>query len=153
MPQLSFHTPIGMLTVSELDGAIVAVDWGWGRDQVETTVLTAARDQVQEYFDGLRTVFDVPITLGGSLYARQVLTAVLWLNYGQTMTYAELAAHSAGTAASVGRVLAGNPLPILVPSHRVLGKTSVGRFAEEAGGAATKRYLLALEARAGASPG
>ena len=147
MSQLSFHTPIGALTASEVDGTIVAVDWGWGRDQAETAVLTAARDQLQEYFDGQRTVFDIPITLSGSPYARQILSAVLRLEYGQTTTYAELATRASGTAASVGRVLAENPLPILVPSHRVLGKTGVGRFAEEAGGAGTKRYLLALEAR------
>ena len=149
MSQLSFHTPIGVLTASECDGVIVAVDWGWGRDQAESAVLTAARDQMQEYFDGLRTVFDVPVALSGSRYARRVLSAVLDVGYGQTTTYAALAARSAGTAASVGRVLAENPLPILVPSHRVLGKAGLGRFAEEAGGAATKRYLLALEARAG----
>ena len=51
MPQLSLHTPLGDLTLSEEDGAIVALDWGRGRDQESSPLLLRARDQLQDYFD------------------------------------------------------------------------------------------------------
>ena len=60
MPQLSLHTPLGDLTLSEEDGAIVALDWGRGRDQQPTPLLLRARDQLHDYFDGTRTSFDLP---------------------------------------------------------------------------------------------
>lgn len=147
MPQLSFHTPLGALTVSEADGAVVAVDWGWGRDQDGTALLAAARDQVQEYFDGERGGFDLPLALHGSAFARAVLQAVQAVPCGQTVTYADVARQVSGGAAAVGRVLASNPLPILVPSHRVLGRAGLGPYPEEGGGRVAKRFLLALEAR------
>lgn len=141
------HTPLGTLTLSELDGAIVAVDWGWGRDQADTALLAAARDQLHEYFDGERGTFELPLRLDGSDYARSVLAAVQAIPPGQTLTYAELAAQTGGTASGVGRVLAANPLPILIPSHRVVGKAGLGPYPEEAGGRQAKRFLLALEKR------
>src|SRR5689334_6669378 len=66
MPQLSMHSPIGDLTISEEDGAIVAVDWGWGRDQTESELLTRAVQQLNEYFDGTRTSFDLPLKPSGT---------------------------------------------------------------------------------------
>ena len=147
MPQLSLHTPLGALTVSEADGAIVAMDWGWGRDQADTALLRAAREQLHEYFDGGRGGFDLPLMVAGSAYAQAVLAAVQAVPCGRTITVAVLAGQSGGTAAGVGRVLAANPLPILVPSHRVVGKAGLGPYPDEAGGRDAKRFLLALEAR------
>lgn len=135
------------MTISEQDGVIVATDWGWGRDQEETPVLLVARDQLQDYFDGLRTGFDLPWRLVGSAYAQRVLTVVSGIPYGFTSLYSEVAALAGGTAAGTGRVLATNPLPILIPTHRVRGRSRLGRFPEEGGGLEAKRYLLALEAR------
>lgn len=147
MPQISFHTPLGPLTISEDNSALVALDWGWGRDQEETPLLLAARDQLQEYFDEERGCFDLPLAQHGSACARAVFDVVQAIPCGQTMTYAGVARLTSGTEASIGRVLATNRLPILVPSHRVLGRTGPGAFPEEAGGLAAKRFLLALEAR------
>ena len=65
VPQLSLHTPIGDLSVSEEDGAIVAVDWGWGSEQTETALLRRARDQLHAYFDGELTAFDLPLAPRG----------------------------------------------------------------------------------------
>ena len=66
LPQLSLHTPIGDITVSEEDGAIVAVDWGWGSEQSETPLLRRARDQLHAYFDGELTAFDLPLAPAGT---------------------------------------------------------------------------------------
>ena len=148
MPQLSLHTPVGDLTVSEEDGRIVALDWGWGRDQEETPVLCAARAQLEEYFDGARTVFDLPLAPEGSEYRRKVWAALCRIPYGSTRSYAEIAQEAGGSARSVGGANAHNPIPILIPCHRVLATTGIGGYSGGEG-LETKRSLLALEAGAG----
>jgi methylated-DNA-[protein]-cysteine S-methyltransferase len=61
MPQLSLHSPVGDLSLSEEDGALVALDWGWGRDQTPTPLLKEAVRQLNAYFDGKLTGFDLPL--------------------------------------------------------------------------------------------
>ena len=69
MPQLSLHTPLGALTISAEDDAVVALDWGWGRDQTPTALLRDACDQLHAYLDGERTAFDLPPIGGASRQA------------------------------------------------------------------------------------
>ena len=145
MPQLSLHTPLGAITLSEDAGAIVAVDWGWGRDQTATPLLVRARDQVQEYFDGERTGFDLPLTPHGSPYRQRVWAVLAAIPYGQTRTYAQVALAAGGGARSVGAANAVNPIPILIPCHRVVATRGLGGYSG-ADGPETKRFLLALEA-------
>ncbi|EFH12268.1 methylated-DNA--[protein]-cysteine S-methyltransferase [Pseudoroseomonas cervicalis] len=147
MPQLSFLTPLGTLTLSEEDGAIVALDWGRGRDQEETPLLIAARDQVQDYFDGQRTSFDLPLAPYGSAFQQKVWAALRAIPSGETRSYAELAATIGSIARAVGQANRANPIPILIPCHRVIG--AGGKLGGFSGGegAATKRYLLDLERR------
>jgi methylated-DNA-[protein]-cysteine S-methyltransferase len=144
MPQLSLHTPVGDVTVSEEDGGIVAVDWGWGRDQDETALLRAARDQLDAYFDGALRDFDLPLAPQGSAYRRRVWQALCAIPYGETRTYGAIAAVAGGTARSVGQANGSNPIPILIPCHRVVASTGLGGYAGGEG-VFTKRALLALE--------
>ena len=116
MPQLSFHTPLGTVSVSEEDGAIVSLDWGWGRDQSETPLLLRARDQLQAYFDGEITAFDLPLAPFGSPYRRRVWAALCAIPYGRTRTYQEIAAAAGGSARSVGG--ASGPLYGTLFHHR-----------------------------------
>lgn len=146
MPQLSLHTPLGALTVSEEDGAIVALDWGWGRDQDETPLLLRARDQLHQYFDGERTGFDLPLAPSGSPYRRRVWAALERIPYGETRTYLQVAGTAGGAARSVGQASGNNPVPILVPCHRVVARRGLGGYSG-ADGPDTKRLLLELEAR------
>lgn len=146
MPQLSLHTQIGALTVSEDDGAIVAVDWGWGRDQDPTALLTLARNQIYEYLDGDRQMFELPLCPVGSRYQRRVWAALASIGYGQTMTYAAVAKLAGGGPRSVGQANRRNPVPIIVPCHRVVATHGLGGYSG-AEGLDTKRYLLQLEAR------
>lgn len=147
MPQLSFLTPLGTLTLSEEDGAIVALDWGRGRDQEETPLLIAARDQVQDYFDGQRTSFDLPLAPYGSAFQQKVWAALRAIPCGETRSYAELATTIGSIARAVGQANRANPIPIIIPCHRVIG--AGGKLGGFSGGegAATKRYLLDLERR------
>lgn len=146
MPQLSLHTPLGALTFSEEDGAIVALDWGWGRDQDESGLLTRARDQLHEYLDGERQQFELPIRPGGSAYQRQVWEVLLSIPYGKTSTYLDVARMAGGGARSVGQANRCNPIPILIPCHRVIGTYGIGGYSG-AEGLVTKQYLLQLETR------
>ncbi|MCQ4162188.1 methylated-DNA--[protein]-cysteine S-methyltransferase [Roseomonas sp. GC11] len=147
MPQLSFLTPLGTLTLSEEDGAIVALDWGRGRDQEETPLLLAARDQIQDYFDGQRSRFDLPLAPYGSTFQKKVWAALCDIPAGETRSYAELALAVGSVARAVGQANGANPIPILIPCHRVIG--AGGRLGGYSGGEGpeTKRYLLELERR------
>ena len=144
MPQLSFHTPVGALTLSEEDGAIVALDWGFGRDQMETPLLLRGRAQMQAYFDGARTTFDLPLSPHGSLYRQRIWQALREIPYGRTESYAAIAARAGGSARSVGGANAANPIPILIPCHRVVGTVGAGGYSGGEG-METKMWLLALE--------
>ncbi len=144
MPQLSLHSPLGTLTLSEDDGAIVALDWGWGRDQDETALLMRARDQVHEYLDGERQVFELPIQPFGTAYQRRVWAVLSSIPYGQTRTYGEVAGIAGGGPRAVGQANRCNPVPILIPCHRVKGAQDIGGYSA-AEGIVTKHYLLQLE--------
>jgi methylated-DNA-[protein]-cysteine S-methyltransferase len=144
MPQLSFHTPLGALTLSEEDGAIVALDWGFGRDQGDTDLLRRGRDQLQAYFDGERRDFDLPLAPAGSPYRRRVWTALTKIPFGQTRTYADMASIVGGSPRSVGDANGANPIPIIIPCHRVVAVSGLGGYSG-ADGLATKRWLLDLE--------
>ena len=147
MPQLSLHTPVGDLTLSEEDGAIVAVDWGWGRDQTETPLLSAARDQLQAYFDGERLEFDLKLAPVGTAYRQRVWDALCRIPAGATRTYGEIARAAGGSARSVGGANGSNPIPILIPCHRVVAGNGIGGYSG-GDGLPTKHFLLDLEARA-----
>lgn len=144
MPQLSLHSPIGDLTISEEDGAIVAIDWGWGRDQAETSLLRRARDQLHAYFDGVPTRFDLPLAPAGTPYQHRVWDALCRIPYGATRSYRQIAAEAGGVARSVGQANGHNPIPILIPCHRVLASSGIGGYSG-ADGVMTKRFLLTLE--------
>jgi len=159
VPQLSLHSPIGDLTVSEEAGCIVALDWGWGRDQSETPLLCRALAQLHAYFDG--EVADpglgLPLKPAGTEYRRRVWSALCRIPPGETRSYGAIAAEVGGSARSVGQANAANPIPILIPCHRVVA--SPGRAGAPAlggysglGGLDTKRWLLDLERQAVAEP-
>ena len=144
MPQLSFHTPLGALTLSEEDGAIVALDWGFGRDQTETPLLLRGRDQLQAYFDGELTQFNLPLAPYGSPYRQRIWQALRDIPYGQTASYAAIALRAGGSARSVGGANGANPIPILIPCHRVVGTSGAGGYSG-GDGIETKTWLLTLE--------
>lgn len=151
MPQLSLHTPIGDITLSEEDGRIVALDWGWGRDQTETEMLRRAADQLHGYFDSQRLGFDLPLAPQGSPYRRRVWEALRTIPPGETRTYQDIARIAGGSPRSVGGANAANPIPILIPCHRVVATGGIGGYSG-GDGLPTKRYLLDLESRTLARP-
>lgn len=116
---------------------------GWRRDD---GAFCAARRQLTEYFAGERRSFDAPLDLRGSPWERRVWSALLDIPYGQTRSYGEIAAAVCTPAAAraVGMANARNPVAVIVPCHRVIGKG--GHLRGFGGGLERKRALLDLEA-------
>ena len=141
MPQLSFHSPLGALTLSQEDAGLVALDWGWACTQQETALLRRAKAELYAYFDRELDDFDLPLAASGTPYRLKGWAALQRIPLGATRTYAEIAAEVGGCARSVGQANSRNPLPILIPCHRVVSRTGIGGFTAE-GGADTKRFLL-----------
>jgi methylated-DNA-[protein]-cysteine S-methyltransferase len=148
MPQLSLHSPLGDMTVSEEEGVIVALDWGWGRDQRETALLRETRRQLYAYFDRELTTFDLPLAPHGTAFQQRVWEALRAIPYGETRSYGDLAVSLGSAPRAVGQANAANPIPIIIPCHRVVASNGLGGYSGGEG-IATKRALLDLEAPAG----
>jgi methylated-DNA-[protein]-cysteine S-methyltransferase len=144
LPQLSLHTPVGDITVFEEDGAIVSLDWGWVPFQQSSRVLDQAREQLQAYFDAQLTAFDLPLAPAGTAYRRQVWRALCDIPYGETCLYRDIAGKAGGSARSVGQANGHNPIPLIIPCHRVVAVSHIGGYSG-GDGLPTKRWLLALE--------
>jgi methylated-DNA-[protein]-cysteine S-methyltransferase len=148
MPQLSLHTPLGEVTISEDGGAIVALDWGRGRDQEATPLLREACDQLQDYFDGKRMSFNLPLAPEGSDFQKRVWAALCAIPPGETRSYADIARTIGSAPRAVGGANGANPIPLFIPCHRVIAADgSLGGYSG-GDGPATKRFLLDLESRA-----
>jgi methylated-DNA-[protein]-cysteine S-methyltransferase len=148
MPQLSLHTPLGEVTISEDGGAIVALDWGRGRDQEATPLLREACDQLQDYFDGKRMSFNLPLAPEGSDFQKRVWAALCAIPPGETRSYADIARTIGSAPRAVGGANGANPIPLLIPCHRVIAADgSLGGYSG-GDGPATKRFLLDHESRA-----
>lgn len=145
MPSLALSTPLGRLTLTEADGAIVALDWSHGEEDAATPLLVRARDQLAAYFGGRRTAFDLPLRPEGTEFQRRVWDAMLAIPHGETRTYGDLAKDLSSSARAVGTACGRNPVPILIPCHRVVGKGGALTGYSGGGGLDTKRRLLLLE--------
>ena len=144
MAQLSLHSPVGDLTATDEDGVIVALDWGWARDQQATKLLQRAKARLADYFAGLRRDFDLPLAPDGTPFQRRVWHAMCRIDYGATATYGALAETLETVARPVGVACGRNPIPIIIPCHRVVASNGLGGYSG-AGGVETKVALLRLE--------
>ena len=112
-----------------------------------TPLLRRACEQLHAYFDGELTEFDLPLAPTGTAYQQRVWQALCAIPYGATRSYLDIAHAAGGSPRSVGQANANNPIPIIIPCHRVVATTHLGGYSG-GDGLATKRWLLALEARA-----
>jgi methylated-DNA-[protein]-cysteine S-methyltransferase len=143
------NTPLGPVEVAEVGGRLVTIRFGEGPvggSREPTGVLERAMQQLDAYFEGRLRRFDLPLHPHGTPFDHRVWEVVRTIPYAATMTYGEIAARldDPGAARAVGHANARNPLPIVVPCHRVVGTS--GRLTGYAGGIERKRALLELEA-------
>jgi methylated-DNA-[protein]-cysteine S-methyltransferase len=152
-------SPIGTLTIVANDHAIVAIDWddesgheallgGATIHDVEPgdhPALAVAVEQLDEYFEGERTDFDIPLDATGTPFQHQAWAALVRIPFGETVSYGEQAVMlgDKNKARAVGAANGKNPIPILVPCHRVVG--SNGHLTGFAGGLEAKAWLLEHE--------
>ncbi|MCU0260293.1 MAG: methylated-DNA--[protein]-cysteine S-methyltransferase [Ilumatobacteraceae bacterium] len=153
----TLDTPIGPLTVVATDAAVVEIHLpgAEGRDDpdarrasdVAVGVLAEALRQLEEYFAGERTEFDLPLAPEGTPFQQQAWEVLRTIPFGETTTYGEQARRLGDPKKSraVGAANGRNPIPVVVPCHRVVG--SDGRLTGYAGGLDTKAWLLAHEHR------
>lgn len=110
-------------------------------------ILDAAAGQITAYLQGRLTDFDLPLSLAGTRFQQQAWAVMRTIPYGTTRTYGEIARElgNHGRARAVGGAANANPVPLVIPCHRVVGAN--GRLTGFAGGLAMKKYLLELERR------
>ncbi|MDE0203034.1 MAG: methylated-DNA--[protein]-cysteine S-methyltransferase [Rhodospirillaceae bacterium] len=142
----TIESPVGPLTITAADGAIIAVDFGTGGGPSPNGgVLAEAARQLTEYFDGARRAFDLPLTPHGTPFRLKVWAAMQAIPYGQTRSYGDLARDLDSAPRAIGGACGANPIPLVIPCHRVVGAGgTLGGFSGGAG-CDTKRQLLALE--------
>lgn len=145
MPHLTITSPLGPLTLREEGGTLVEIAFADLAAAEETPLLRMAAQQLGEYFSGLRRTFNLPLSPRGTAFQQAVWAALQEIPYGQTRTYAGVARALERPRAcrAVGGACHLNPLPIVVPCHRVVG--AGGRLTGYAGGLARKEALLRLE--------
>lgn len=148
MKQRSIHTQFGDLTVTEIDGAITALDWYWAKAQDTTDLLDEAVAQLGDYAAGNREDFDLPLRVAGTDFQRDVCAAMSAIPFGYTRTYGGIAKMLGVPAQAIGQACGGNPIPIIIPCHRVMGAKGLTGFSG-AGGVETKVALLRHEGAAG----
>ena len=144
MPSLSIPSPVGQLTIDEEDEAIVAIRWADMPAGNGSPLLTEAARQLDAYFAGRLSNFDLPLAPAGSAFEARVWSAMQTIPYGETRSYGDLADMIGSAPRPVGRACGHNPIPIVIPCHRVLARSGLGGYSGQ-GGLVTKQRLLALE--------
>ncbi len=141
----SRSTSLGQITVWAEQLAITQLDVGCGANcQTGDALTDQALGQVGEYLAGERRLFDLSLAPKGTIFQQQVWQALLQIPYGQTRTYSEIAAQIGRPRAvrAVGTAIGKNPIPIIVPCHRVVAKNGLGGFSL---GLPIKKRLLQIE--------
>ena len=135
------------MTIEEDGGAIVRLRWGRGGED-SSALLDTAKAQLEAYFAGRLTAFDLPLAPGGGEFQRAFLDILRAIPFGRTRTYGEIARQMGVSAQAIGQACGANPIPIFIPCHRVLGASGLGGFSGGMG-VETKVALLKLERAAG----
>lgn len=145
-----FNSPIGTIGIIEENSKVTNIflknhDNHIFFHEQSTMIIKDARRQLQEYFDGKRKTFDLPLALEGTNFQKSVWQALLTIPYGETRSYQQIASQIGNSNAcrAVGMANHYNPILIVVPCHRVIGKK--GDLTGYGGGLETKARLLALE--------
>ena len=143
-----YESPVDTLELVGNDAFLLEIKFGAkedGRTQKPNSVLDLTRRQLDGYFAGKRTVFEIPLQPQGTNFQRQVWQALQQIPFGKTATYGEIAKAVQNPKASraVGLANSKNPIPIIIPCHRIIGKN--GKLTGFAGGLWRKEWLLQHE--------
>lgn len=143
-----YNSPIGCLKINTIQHAVTAITFcenGNENSEIQPAILSKCITQLDEYFEGSRKDFDLTILPEGTEFQKNVWRLIQQIPYGKTTSYLDLAikSGSAKNTRAVGMANGKNPLPIIIPCHRVIG--SNGKLTGYAGGVERKRWLLLHE--------
>lgn len=141
--KISFVSLLGPITIFEEGGKIVSLLFSYSEHSDSSPLLEKAKEEIEEYFQGKRKTFDLPLDAKGTEFQKSVWKELLDIRYGETLSYGEIG-DRIGTKAyrAIGNACGKNPIPILIPCHRVVGKDNIGGFSL---GLDLKRKLLDIE--------
>ncbi|WP_037310794.1 methylated-DNA--[protein]-cysteine S-methyltransferase [Ruegeria halocynthiae] len=148
MPMIAVETQFGRLGVEETDGAITRLVWNGRDDEPDTPLLQEAAAQLTAYDQGRLERFDLPYRVAGSEFLQQVCDLMFAIPLGDTRTYGDIAKELGQPPQPVGQACGANPIPVIIPCHRVLAANGLGGFSGD-GGVETKVALLRHERAAG----
>ena len=145
MPAYCFETSVGNITAIETDNCITQVFFGKSSSEDVSPLLIETQKQLDEYFSGKRQKFALPLTLLGTPFQQKVWQQLLTIPFGKTVSYQDIASkiNNPKAAQAVGQAIHHNPIAIIIPCHRVIGKN--GTLTGYAGGLNLKQKLLHLE--------
>jgi methylated-DNA-[protein]-cysteine S-methyltransferase len=153
----TMSSPVGELTLVANESALAAILWendkptrvrlGPMREIASAPILNETEQQLNEYFAGTRTRFELALNFVGTEFQRKVWAALLTIPFGETRSYSDIALQigNANAVRAVGAANGKNPISIVAPCHRVIGKS--GDLTGFAGGVEAKKILLDLERR------
>lgn len=147
MPMIAVETQFGCLGVEEEGGAITRLAWGGQTEGDTTPLLAEAASQLRAYAEGRLQRFDLPLRVSGSEFQRAVCAAMSAIPFGETRTYGDIAHELRQPAQAVGQACGANPIPVIIPCHRVLAANGLGGFSGQ-GGIESKVALLRHEGAA-----
>lgn len=140
----STKSPLGPLTVFADADSIVAIEFGHVREQMSSPLLKQAISQLESYFRGHLKYFSLPLEAYGTNFQKTVWSRLIKIPYGSTRSYGDIARDLDSSPRAIGGACGKNPIPIIIPCHRVLTVNSkIGGFS--CGGASTKTSLLRIE--------
>ena len=141
--KISFVSLLGPITIFEEGGKIISLLFSYSEHSDSSPLLEKAKEEIEEYFQGKRKTFDLPLDAKGTEFQKRVWKELLDIRYGETLSYGEIG-DKIGTKAyrAIGNACGKNPIPILIPCHRVVGKDNIGGFSL---GLDLKRKLLDIE--------
>lgn len=144
---LNVDTPIGKMYFVGDDRYITELRFGEIADENPSPVLNMGRIQLEEYFEGKRKEFDLPLQAAGTDFQKKVWQALREIPYGETASYGGIAEKIGNKNAcrAVGMANNRNPIAVIIPCHRVVGAD--GSLTGYAGGLDKKEFLLKLESR------
>ncbi len=150
--QAKLAAPFGVLGIRCDDTALLGIEFLPASDGLQQPVSAMAEAvclQLQHYFAYPDTPFTIPLRYTASAHREKVWQAMLFIPRGETRSYGELATQLNSCAQAVGQACGANPIPIVIPCHRVVGKSSLGGFMHHADGSPLniKRWLLSHEQR------
>ena len=143
-----YNTSIGKISIIQEGEYIVKIEFGEILKNVEikeTTLISKTINEIKEYLNGNRKKFDIPIKLNGTGFQKKVWNELLKIPYGETCSYKDIAIriNNEKGVRAVGMANHSNPIAIIVPCHRVIGKN--GKLVGYAGGIDIKSKLLEIE--------